>query len=314
MKKLTLAMLIDYFLMDVFTDLPLAGNPLAVIPKADHLSDNYMQKIASEFGVGETVFLLAPQSSIHAASLRIFTPSMELPFAGRPTIGVAVLLGLRQRANAIRLEEKVGVVTCVIERISKKTGFARFKLPQLPEENGPVPDKSDIAETLGLDVAEIGNENLQPAQFSAGVEFTIVPVRDEAALARIKLERRGWGDVYGQAHKAVYAFLPKTEPGKIDFEARMFEPGLISGEDPGTGSAVAALVGYLAENGEKFDGQRSFMVRQGMEMGRPSLIEMQIGFTGGELSHAAIGGKAIVVGKGQLDLERALPGSGLRIR
>ncbi len=307
-------MLIDYFLMDVFTDVPLAGNPLAIIPKADHLSDEYMQKIAGEFNLSETVFLLPPASPAHAASIRIFTPSMELPFAGHPTIGAAVHLGLRIRTTAIRLEGKIGLLTCVIERISKKLGYSRFKLAQLPKETGPAPDRADIAETLGLDVAEIGYEDLQPGRFSAGLEFTIVPVRDEAALARIKLERRGWGDVYGEVHGAVYAFLPNTEPGKIDFEARMFEPGLGSGEDPGTGSAVAALIGYMAKNGEGFEGQRSFMVRQGMEMGRPSLIEMQMGFAGGELAHAAIGGKAVLMGRGQLDLERALPGSGLRMR
>ena len=307
-------MLIDYFLMDVFTDVPLAGNPLAVITKADHLSDNYMQKIAREFNLSETVFLMEPERSRHTAALRIFTPRCELPFAGHPTIGAAILLGLRERASAIRLEEKIGLMTCIMERIDKKTGFARFKLPRLPEETGPAPDDSDIAETLGLDAAEIGCGSFRPARFSAGLEFTIVPVRDEAALARIKLERRGWGDIYGEVHGAVYVFLPTPGRDKIDYEARMFEPDLVSGEDPGTGSAVAALIGYLAENGEKFEGQRSFMVRQGMEIDRPSLIEMQMGFTDGKLVHAAIGGKAVVVGKGQLDLERALPGSGLRIR
>ncbi|HHG89787.1 MAG TPA: PhzF family phenazine biosynthesis protein [Devosia sp.] len=307
-------MLIDYILMDVFTDVPLAGNPLAVIPKADHLSDNYMQKIAREFNLSETVFLLSPASPAHAASIRIFTPFAELVFAGHPTIGAAVHLGLRIRTTAIRLEGKIGLLTCVIERIGKKLGYSRFKLARLPEETGPAPDRADIAETLGLDVAEIGYEDFQPGRFSAGLEFTIVPVRDEAALARIRLERRGWGDVYGEVHGAVYAFLPKTEPGKVDFEARMFEPGLGSGEDPGTGSAVAALIGYLAKNGTAFEGQRSFMVRQGMEMGRPSLIEMQMGYTDDRLTHAAIGGKAVVVGRGQLDLERALPGSGLRAR
>lgn len=305
-------MQVDYYLMDVFTDTPLAGNPLAVIAKSDHLRDEQMQRIAREFNLSETVFLEPPEVSGHTASVRIFTPDAELPFAGHPTIGAAVMLGLRQRVNAVRLEEKIGLITCVIDRIDKKTGFARFKLPKLPVESGPAPEIAAIAATFGLDEQEIGHGAFQPARFSAGLEFTIVPVRNEQALSRITLERRGWGDTYGNDHATVYVFVPTPEVKNIDYEARMFEPDLSGGEDPGTGSAVAALIGYLAKFGEVFEGQRSFMVRQGMAMKRPSLIEMQIGFAGGELVHGAIGGKAVIVGHGQLDLAHAVPGSRLR--
>lgn len=300
-------MQIDYFLLDVFTDTPLAGNPLAVVVDADRLSDDSMQKIAKEFNLSETVFLMEPKVGRHTALARIFTPNTELPFAGHPTIGAAVLLGLQKRATAIRLEEKIGLITCVMEKINRKTGEAHFKLPKTPEETGPAPTNTEIAETLGVPAEAIGHNAWQPERFSAGLEFTIVPVRDEQVLSEIKLERRGWRDVYGDDHGAVYVFTPTRGDREFDFAARMFQPSLALGEDAATGSAVAALIGYIAKNGDVFKGQKSYMVRQGVEMGRPSRIEMQIGFANGELVHAGIGGKAVLIGEGQIDLENELP-------
>src|SRR5690606_31686466 len=124
---------LPYLVLDVFTGKPLEGNGLAVIPKADGLMDNEMQAIAREFNLSETVFICKPQNERNSASLRIFTPYQELPFAGHPTVGAAVTLGLNSRASAIRMEEKVGLVTALFERIYRRTGEARFTLPRLPE-------------------------------------------------------------------------------------------------------------------------------------------------------------------------------------
>lgn len=294
-------MKLNYLLLDVFTRERLKGNPLAVVMKADGLLDNQMQAIASEFNLSETVFVNRPQAERHTAAVRIFTPRVELPFAGHPTVGAAVALGLQTRASAIRLEEKIGVITCVIERIDKQIGQARFSLPKLPEEVGKAPPALAMAGSLGLDPDEIGCGELQPALYSAGVPFYLIPVRDASVLKRIKLERRGWDEIYPFGQGSVYVFTRTPDEAGFDLAARMFSPGLGVGEDPATGSAAAALIGLLARDASP--GQTEFTLRQGHEMGRPSTIQLQMRLDDGRLTHGGIGGDAVVVGEGVLELD-----------
>ncbi|HET8726511.1 MAG TPA: PhzF family phenazine biosynthesis isomerase, partial [Alphaproteobacteria bacterium] len=149
-------MRLSYQLLDVFTGEPLKGNPLAVVHKADALLDDQMQAVAREFNLSETAFICKPSSERQAANVRIFTPAIELPFAGHPTIGAAVALGLMSRASAVRLEEHIGVITCVFDKVDRHTGHVRFALPRLPEPAGNAPTKLAIAGTLGIDPDEIG--------------------------------------------------------------------------------------------------------------------------------------------------------------
>ncbi|MBU1176531.1 MAG: PhzF family phenazine biosynthesis protein [Alphaproteobacteria bacterium] len=294
-------MKLKYFLLDVFTDKELAGNPLAVVMKADHVSDELMQKIATEFNLSETVFVRQPRLDYHAAALRIFTAKTELPFAGHPTVGTAVLLGLEQRLSGVRLEEEIGVVTCVIERTGKRSGTAHFSLPQLPERLGEAPSSEAMAEALGLGVEDFGCGDFLPAQWSAGVPFYLVPLRDAAALARIRIERRGWFDVFPDGRNAVYAFTATPEEKSNDFAARMLSPHIGQGEDPATGSAAAALIGLLSDHAPG-DGPSDFKLRQGHEMGRPSLISLRFSKQAGKLDRAGIGGSAVVIAEGEMDL------------
>lgn len=293
-------MKLNYVLLDVFTTERLKGNPLAVVLKADALLDDQMQAIAAEFNLSETVFIQKAQSERHAAAVRIFTPSVELPFAGHPTVGAAVVLGLQNRSTAVRLEEKVGVITCVIERVEKDAGLARFALPRLPEEAGHAPSAAAIAATLGLEADDIGCGPYQPALYSAGVPYYLLPVRDAAALRRIRLERRGWDETYPSGRGSVYVFTQTPEERANDFAARMFAPGMGQVEDPATGSAAAALIGLLARHTD--NGQHEFRLRQGHEMGRPSLITLQLRKEGDKLTHGGIGGHAVIVGEGTLNL------------
>ena len=293
-------MKLNYVLLDVFTTTRLKGNPLAVVLKADGLLDDQMQAIAAEFNLSETVFLQKPKSERHTAAVRIFTPSVELPFAGHPTVGAAVVLGLRSRATAVRLEERVGVVTCVIERVDKETGFARFALPVLPEELGKAPLNAVIAATLGVETSEIGCGPYQPALYSAGVPFYLIPVKDASVLKRIRLERRGWDDNYPAGQHSVYVFTQTPAERGVDFAARMFSPGMGIGEDPATGAAAAALIGLIARHAD--NGQHEFKLRQGHEMGRPSLIELQVRKADDKLTHGGIGGHAVIIGEGSLNL------------
>lgn len=292
-------MKLNYLLLDVFTTERLKGNPLAVVLNADPLLDDQMQAIAGEFNLSETVFIKRPQAIRHTAAVRIFTPSVELPFAGHPTVGAAVVLGLQTRSSAVRLEEQVGLITCVMEKVGRRTGFARFALPQLPEEVGHAPDKLRIAQTLGIEPEEVGCGIYQPAVYSAGVEFYLIPVRDTGVLRRVKPERRGWNEVYPLGHNAVYVFTETPGEPANQYAARMFSPGMGLGEDPATGAAAAALIGLLARHGNP--GQSELRLRQGYEMGRPSTIQLQYRKEGDTLTHGGIGGHAVIVGEGTLD-------------
>jgi trans-2,3-dihydro-3-hydroxyanthranilate isomerase len=293
-------MKLNYLLIDVFTRERLQGNPLAVVLNADQLLDNQMQSIAGEFNLSETVFIMRPDSIRHTAKVRIFTPAIELPFAGHPTVGAAVALGLQTRSSAIRIEEQVGIITCVMENMDKSGGFARFALPKLPAEIGKAPPSASIAEALGLDADDIGCDLYKPAAYSAGVEFYLVPVRNASVLKRVVPERRGWKEIFPLGHNAVYVFTLTPEERGIDIAARMFSPGMGLGEDPATGGAAAALIGLLAKHGN--DGQTELVLRQGYEMGRPSRIMLQFRKENDQLVHGGIGGHAVVVGEGVLDL------------
>lgn len=294
-------MKLNYLILDVFTTERLKGNPLAVVMKADGLLDDRMQAIAGEFNLSETVFITKPKSERHTAAVRIFTPSVELPFAGHPTVGAAVALGLETRTSAVRIEERVGVITCIIEKLNRREGFARFALPIMPEEVGKAPDALRIAAALGIEPEDVGCGVYQPAVFSAGVVFYLVPVRDAAVLKRVRPERRGWSEVFPLGHNSVYAFTETPGEDGNQLAARMFAPGMGLGEDPATGGAAAALIGLLARHAD--NGQFEYVLRQGHEMGRPSRIMIQFRKGGGALIHGGIGGHAVVVGEGVLDLD-----------
>lgn len=295
-------MKLDYLLLDVFTDVPLQGNPLAVVLDADDLLDDEMQAVAREFNLSETIFLQSPRNERNTAAVRIFTPHHELPFAGHPTVGATVVLGLQHRASAVRIEEQVGLVTALFEKTSKRGGEARFGLPKLPGRLADLPNRLGLAQALGIEVGDVGCESFRPAVFSAGVTFHLVPVRDAAVLRRIEVNRAIWNEVFSHDHHSAYVFtLTPGEPDN-DLAARMFGMGI--GEDPGTGAAAAALIGLLAEEAPFSTGQADYVLRQGVEMGRPCRISLQFRKHDDKIAHAAVGGHALIVGEGTLDLDR----------
>lgn len=286
-----------YHILDVFTDTPLAGNPLAVVTDADGLSDARMQAIALEFNLSETVFVRPPDDARHRARLRIFTPQSELPFAGHPTVGTAVLLSLldgHTTPAAFGLEEGVGIVPCVTEPRGARGGYARFRLPKLPAIVGEGASHADAAAALGLRAEDIGFGRHVPTERAVGGAFHLVPLASLDALARARpaaIERHLTG-----ARPAVYCYAASDQ----GLRARMFAPALGVVEDPATGSAVACLAGALADYEGLGDGTHDFRIDQGVEMGRPSRIELQIVIEGGKLVSGEIGGGAVVVAEGTL--------------
>lgn len=294
-------MKLNYLLLDVFTRERLKGNQLAVVCKADGLLDGEMQAIAREFNLSETVFILKPQAERNTAAIRIFTPHAELPFAGHPTVGAGVVLGLQNKVSAVRLEEKIGLITALFEKTDRRSGEARFALPRLPSRVASLTDRLGMAQALGIDVDDIGCDVYEPAVFTAGVTFHLVPVRNADVLRRVKVNAGIWNTVFSHDHHSAYVFTQTPEEPDNDFAARMF--GMNIGEDPGTGSAAAALIGLLSEHADLATGQVDYVLRQGHEMGRPCRITVQLRKDNDILIHGGIGGHAVIVAEGVLDLD-----------
>jgi trans-2,3-dihydro-3-hydroxyanthranilate isomerase len=285
--------------LDVFTAERFAGNPLAVVLDAQGLDTAPMQAIAREFNLSETVFVLPASDRAHRARLRIFTPGRELPFAGHPTVGTAVLLARIDGGAEPRdlvVEESIGAVRCQVAP-SRGGGFARFDLPKLPEEVGTAADASVIAAALGLDSGDLGFDGFVPAQWSAGNAFTFVPLRERAAVARSRPDVGRWDAAFGST--GAFLFCRETVAPDNAYYARMYTPGAGIYEDPATGSAVAALAGMVART--LGDGEHALGIEQGYDMGRPSLIRLALTIRERELAAASIGGDAVVVSDGTIE-------------
>jgi trans-2,3-dihydro-3-hydroxyanthranilate isomerase len=292
--------------LDVFTSRRFAGNPLAVVLDARGLDGGAMQAIAREFNLSETVFVLAAADPRHRAWLRIFTPAAELPFAGHPTVGSAVLLA-RLDGGAVRreivVEEGIGPVRCAVEPYDAERGNARFDLVRLPAESGPAADAAAIAAALGLEAGDIGFAAFRPARWSAGLSMTFVPVRGLEAIKRCRPDLTRFDAAFAaDPHGgAAYVYCGETVETGHAFHARMFAPRMGVAEDPATGSAAAAFAGLLARHAPPPDGTHAFDIEQGYEMGRPSVIRLAVTMQHGTLAAASIGGDAIVVSEGTIE-------------
>lgn len=296
-----------YAILDVFTDTPLSGNPLAVVLDAAGLDEPRMQAIAREFNLSETVFVLPPSNTVHGAALRIFTPTLELPFAGHPTVGTAVLMGIEtagpdaaNREMVLVLEEGVGPVRCGVSLKGTDRGFAFFNLPRLAAEQPLLASRDAIAAAVGLTPGELGFENHQPSFFSAGLPYIFVPVRDLGVIAAAKVRPAPFAAAVGDSGAGLFLYCRNLAGGSHAFRARMFNPIAGMVEDPATGSAVAALTGVIRRFDGPLAGTHDYVVEQGVEMGRPSTIQLEIDVDGGQIEAARIGGNAVVVGRGTL--------------
>ena len=289
--------------LDVFTDRPFAGNPLAVVLGPEALDAAAMQAIAREFNLSETVFVLPPAERSHRARVRIFTPAMEIPFAGHPTVGTAVLIGRMDRKSAceIVLEEEVGNVRCVVEALAADRGRATFDLPRLPWEVGPAVPVGELAAALGIDARDIGFDRFVPMCWSAGADYTFVPVRGLDAIRACRADLAHWNAIDRRGPSGAFVFCRETVERGSAFHGRMFAPSFGITEDPATGSAAAALAGMLVHCERPRDGSHRFRIEQGYEMGRPSLITLFITVRDRELSCVAIGGQVVSVSEGTIE-------------
>lgn len=302
----------DYAIYDVFTDRKLAGNPLAVIFDGAGLSAETMQAIALEMNLSETVFVLPPDHAAHTARIRIFTPGRELPFAGHPTVGTAIALAERTYSGDAAsmdlvsvLEEAVGPVRCAVRVRPGEASFAEFDLPRISTHHDYQLDRLGLADALSVKASAIGFENHQPMVWSAGVPFLLVPLHDLASVEAVEFDPQLWERVAPMSEgrlTSAYVYCRGGVHHAAKFHARMFSPDMGIAEDPATGSAVAALSGAIHHFDALPDGHHPMMIEQGVEMGRPSYIHLQIDVKDGTVSRARIGGQAVRLATGVLYL------------
>lgn len=299
-----------FYTADVFTDRPFGGNQLAVFPDAQGLDPARMQQVAREFNLSETVFVLPPDDPAHTRRLRIFAPAVEMPFAGHPTVGTAYLLAaigaiaLAGEETRIVFEEGVGPVPVAIQAAAGRPVFARLWAAQMPQWGPPPPPPSALAAIVALAESDllVGEEDA-PEAISCGLPFLFVPVRDRAAMDRIRFQPQQWeATLAGYWAPQLFLFTYEVALPGSQLHARMFAPALGIVEDPATGAAATALGGYLGKRAAFADGTGHWRVEQGFAMGRPSLLDVTVEKQAGAITAITVGGAAVLVSEGWMEI------------
>ncbi|WP_431944265.1 PhzF family phenazine biosynthesis protein [Micromonospora marina] len=279
---------LGYEIVDVFTDRPFAGNPLAVVFGAEGLATEQMQALALEFNLSETVFVLPPTQVGATYRARIFTPADELPFAGHPSVGAAVTASRRGVFDAGRVTQECGAGVLPIE-VTATGATLTGGTPTL----GPELDPEPLLEMVGL----TGTDHVGPPPRVAGcgLEFPYLPVRPDA-VARALLNTTA-AQRYGVEHVSLFSW----EPGSQTAHARVFVPGLGVPEDPATGSAALGLGVWLVASGLlPGEGRSTYTVRQGIEINRPSTLDCTVTASGGLAVGATVSGQVMPVARGEI--------------
>lgn len=297
-----------YFLVDVFTDRPFGGNPLAVFPNAQGISPRTMQAIAKEFNLSETTFVFPPTEKGAEYQVRIFTPMAELPMAGHPTVGTAFVLAregtnAHQQQTTMFLEEGVGIVPVTLAWDHQPVPRITMQQP-LPTFGPHFNEPNVLASVLSLEPEDI-RRDLPAEVVSCGVPFLLVPVKSLQAIQHISFQQSIWQHTLASfASPHILAFTQQTETREAAVHCRMFAPALGIAEDPATGSANGPLGCYLLRYGlvPSQNPVVSLISEQGFEIGRPSLMSITIDHAGGDIRRVSVGGHCVLMGEGVLDI------------
>jgi trans-2,3-dihydro-3-hydroxyanthranilate isomerase len=298
-----------YVTVDVFTDRVFGGNPLAVVLDAEGLSANQMQAIATEFNYAETTFVLPPWAAGHTAHVRIFTPRTEIPFAGHPNVGTGVVLARELQAKGgaplerLVFEEAAGLVPIRILRDGDTVVGAELTAPAALGL-GPQVGAPDIAACLSLDATDINLKNHPPQVVSVGLPFLVAELKSKDVLRRAKPNALTHEHVLPPVGTdAIFAYTSGSTPEEL--HARMFSPLDGIPEDPATGSAAAATIALLATLRPERDGEITWRIEQGVDMGRPSLLLGRTEKRDGMVTAVHIAGFAVQVMRGFIDFPAA---------
>lgn len=303
---------LKYHLVDVFTDCMFGGNPLAVFTNGRGVSSTTMQAIANELNLSETTFILPPTDAANDYKLRIFTPVTELPMAGHPTIGSAFVLANEHMIacpadgeTEMIFEENIGLIPVSVAFTGRRVGLIQMLQP-LPTF-GPVhPDVGAIAAMLGLESEAITDTGLPLEVVSCGVPFLFVPLRDLASIRKARVDRTRWEQALRDFEAPnIFVFTKETIHDTSTVHSRAFVPALGIDEDPATGGASGPLGCYMVRHGIVPGGSGSKIIsEQGFEMGRPSMIQVEIERDEErEISAVRVGGTCCAVAEGVLEVD-----------
>ncbi len=301
----------EFIQLDVFTQTPLSGNPLAIFPDARGLSDAEMQALAREMNLSETTFIFPRDGTTEAREgkkVRIFTVEQELPFAGHPTLGTALYLYAsepnQKKPAEITLDLKAGKIPVRFSASSENVGVDRVdgqvfgEMRQRDPEFGTPFSRDDVARVIGLAVDEIPSEwPIQPV--STGLTFTIVPFRNRQTLSDLKFSYIQAADFLRSTGANFFYFLcPERREGQLDARARMFFYG---GEDPATGSAAGCAASWMVQHGVA-NSNEQVVIRQGIECRRPSEMHVRATREGERVTNVRVGGYAVEILRGTVVL------------
>ena len=295
-----------YYICDVFTDTRFGGNQLAVLPEAAGLSDERMQQIAREFNFSESTFVFPAQTG-QTRRVRIFTPVTEVPFAGHPNIGTAFALatagsfGEIDGSITVTFEEEAGLVPVTIRRHEGEAIWCELSAPNPLSLGQTVPARL-VAAAVSLAAADIVTPTHPPQVASVGLPFLFAELRDRAALAGARADLDGIGALVAEGI-APDIHLYTRSNDEFDLRARMFAPLDGVPEDPATGSANCALAGLLAHYDAAVDGSFRWRIAQGVEMGRPSVLQARSEKRAGAVVTTRVGGSCVLVSEGSIEVD-----------
>jgi trans-2,3-dihydro-3-hydroxyanthranilate isomerase len=291
-----------FHIVDVFSSTPFGGNQLAILPDAAGISTEGMQKIAREFNFGETTFVLPKNDSANNFRVRIFTPRVELDFAGHPSVGTACALVMKQHvrlSDPVRLilEENVGPVT--VDVAPRDGGFyGKMTLSGKVETPTGAPTPAELAAVLSVEPAEVR----QVFFAGAGVPFCFAQLNSNEIVDRAAINRAAWATTLSRAWSPHIFFFAGNLRDGGEIYARVWAPALGIEEDSATGAACAALVGALASK-QDFDGTAyRLSIQQGVLMGRRSEIDAEAHKSGGVVTSVSVGGAAAHVASGEIEV------------
>jgi len=290
-----------YYICDVFTKKRFGGNPLAVLTEAEGLTDKQMQQIAREFNFSESSFVFPPENG-NTRKVRIFTPDVEVPFAGHPNIGTAFVLassgmiGDFHESTEIIFEEKAGLVPIFLRKLDDGSIWCEFQAPE-KLSIGKTVSAEDLASAISLESGDIIKDTHSPQQASVGLPFVIAELKDRQALEQASVNIEGFRKLASQ-YNTRFTHIYIRSNDEFDVRTRMFAPFDGMPEDPATGSANCALGGLLTHYNDSDSGEFEWKIAQGVEMGRPSYLKARTQKKGGEVTATYIGGNSVMVSEG----------------
>ncbi|HEY9891140.1 MAG TPA: PhzF family phenazine biosynthesis protein [Candidatus Sericytochromatia bacterium] len=290
---------LSFYIVDVFAVGKYTGNQLAVFTDAGTLSDGEMQKLAKEINYSETTFVTSTELRNGGYDVRIFTPEKELPFAGHPTLGTAYIIQqtiIKEVVETVNLNLKVGQIPVTWHNMNElgEVLWMRQNSPTFHQ----ILDASALTTVLSLDLDDI-DERFPIQEVSTGIPFIIVPLKNQAALKRIRVNRDKYFELVKTTQsQEILVFCPETYAPENQFSVRVFAESLGIPEDPATGSANGCLAGYLVEYAYLAEQFFDVRVEQGYEIGRPSLLLLKAE-KNNDTIEVSVGGKVVMVAKGE---------------